>query len=132
VELRKELDVERQGQHRPRALAEHGVSDAIGVDVEAIAVGQHLANQRVDPAEQRLMFQLFIAEPDQRLERNLVPEPVIVAQFQDLGIDEALNEPEDVGIGTALDLADESPFSWWRDGAVASSCFSSFALWPDM
>ena len=106
----KSSDIERQGQHRPCALPEHGVADAIGVDVEAIAVGQNLADHRVDAAEQRLMLQLLIAEPDQRLERNLVAEPVIVAQFQDLGVDEAFNQSKDVGIGTALDLNSPTAF----------------------
>ena len=107
MELREQLDVQRQRQHRPRALAEHGVGDAVGVDVEAIAVGQHLADHRVDAAEQRLVFQLLVAEPDQRLERNLVAEPVILAQFQDLGVDEAFDQSKHIGVGAALNLADE-------------------------
>jgi hypothetical protein len=82
----------------------------VGIDVEAIAVGQHLTDHRIDPAEQRLMLQLFIAEPDQRLERNLIAEPVIVAQFQNFGVDEALDQSKNVGIGTALDLAHEPLF----------------------
>ena len=56
------------------------------------------------------MLQLLVAEPNQRLERNLVAEPVIVAQFQDLGVDEALDQPEDIGVGAALDLAHEPLF----------------------
>ena len=56
------------------------------------------------------MLQLLVAEPNQRLERNLVAEPVIVAQFQDLGIDEALDQPKDIGVGAALDLAHEPLF----------------------
>src|SRR5262249_53582620 len=110
MELCEQLDIKRQGQNRPCALAEHGARDAIGVDVEAIAVGQNLTNHCVDPAEQRLMLQLFIAETNQSLECNLVAEPMIVAQFQDFGVDEALNEPKDVGIGTALDLTHEPLF----------------------
>ena len=110
VELSEQLDVQRQCQHRPGALAEHGAGDGVGVDVEAIAVGQHIADHRVDAAEQRLVLQLLVAEPNQRLERNLVAEPVIVAQFEDLGIDEALDQPEDIGVGAALDLAHEPLF----------------------
>ena len=56
------------------------------------------------------MLQLLVAEPNQCLERNLVAEPVIVAQFQDLGIDEALDQPEDIGVGAALDLAHKPLF----------------------
>ena len=48
------------------------------------------------------MFQLLVAEPYQRLERNLVAEPVILAQFQNLGIDEALDQTKDIGVGAAL------------------------------
>ena len=110
VELGEQLDIQRQRQHRPGALAEHGMGDGVGVDVEAIAGGQNVADHRVDAAEQRLVLQLLVAEPDQRLERNLVAEPVILAQFQDLGIDEALDQPEDIGVGAALDLARRTAF----------------------
>jgi hypothetical protein len=47
------------------------------------------------------MFQFLIAEPDQCLERNLITEPVIIAQFEDFRIDKAFDQPEYVGIGTA-------------------------------
>ena len=116
VRLREQLDIQRQRQHRPGALAEHGVGDGIGVDVEPIAGGQHLADHRVDAAEQRLVLQLLVAEPHQRLERVLVAEPVLVAQFQHLGIDEPLHQPEDVGVGAALDLAHEPLFSRRQGG----------------
>src|SRR5258707_2495366 len=59
------------------------MGNAVGIDIEAIAGGQHLAEHRVDAAEQRLMLQLLVAEPDQRLERDLVAETVIEGQFQD-------------------------------------------------
>src|SRR5262245_59269153 len=36
---------------------------------------------------------------------------MIVTQFQDLGIDETLNQTENIGIGAALDLAHEPLFS---------------------
>ena len=110
VELGEQLDIQRQRQHRPRTLAEHGMSDGVGVDVKTIAFGQHLADHRVDAAEQGLVLQLLVAEPDQRLERNLVAEPMIVAQFQDLGVDESLDQPKDIGVGAALDLAREPLF----------------------
>ena len=80
------------------------------IDVETIAGGQNIADHRVDKAEQRLVLQLLVAEPYQRLERNLVAEPVILAQFQDLCIDEALDQTKDIGVGAALDLADKPLF----------------------
>ena len=57
------------------------------------------------------MLQFLIAEPNQRFERDLVAEPVIMAQFQHLGIDEALDQPKDIGVRSPLDLADESLFA---------------------
>ena len=110
MQLCEQLDIEGEGQHRPCAFTEHGMGDIVGIGVEAIAVGQHLTNHCVDPAEQRLMLQLLIAEPDQCLERNLIAEPVIVAQFQNFGVDEALDQAKDVGIGTALDLTLRTAF----------------------
>jgi hypothetical protein len=35
---------------------------------------------------------------------------VIVGQFQDFDIDEALDQPKDIGVGAALDLAHKPPF----------------------
>ena len=57
------------------------------------------------------MLQLFIAEPDQRLKRDLVAKPMITAQFKNLRVDETLDQPKNVGVGAALDLAHEPPFS---------------------
>jgi hypothetical protein len=79
VQLSEQLDVQRQSQHRPCTLAEHRPSDGVRVDVEAIAVRQHLADHRVDAAEQSLVLQLLVTEANQRFERNLVAEPVLVA-----------------------------------------------------
>ena len=108
VELGEQLDVEREREHRPGALAEHHARDGVGVHVEAVAGGQRLADQRVDAAEQLLVLQLLVAEPHQRLQGHLVAEPVVVADLQHLGGDEALDQPEDVGVGPPLDLADEA------------------------
>jgi len=52
------------------------------------------------------VLQLFVAEPDQRLECHLIAEPVVAAQLQHLGADEALDQPEHVGVGAPLDLAE--------------------------
>ena len=101
VQLREQLDIERERQHRPRALAEYRVGDGVRIDVKAIPKGQYIADHRVDAAEQRLVLQLLITEPNQRLERDLVAEPMIMAQLQDFSIDEALDQPKDIGVGCA-------------------------------
>jgi AraC-like DNA-binding protein len=51
VKLGKQLNVQRQCKHRPGALAEYSAGDAIGVDVEAIALGKHIADHGVDAAD---------------------------------------------------------------------------------
>ena len=83
------------------------MGDGVRIDVKAIPKGQYIADHRVDAAEQRLVLQLLITEPNQRLERDLVAEPMIVAQLEDLSIDEALDQPKDIGVGAPLDLAHE-------------------------
>ena len=55
------------------------------------------------------MLQLLVAEPDQRFERDLVAEPMIAAQLQHLGADKAFDQPEHVGVGAALHLAEIPP-----------------------
>ena len=105
MQLGEQLDMKRQRQHRPRALAQHRSGDGVGIGVEAIAGGQDLADHRLDPAEQRLVLQLLVAEADQRLERDLVADPVVAAHLQHLRVDEALGQAEHIGVGTALDLA---------------------------
>src|SRR6185312_839582 len=116
VQLGEQLDVQRQRQHRPCALAKHDVGDGVGIDVEAIAIGQYLADHRVDAAKQRLMLQLLVAKSYQCFECNLTAEPVIAAQLQDLGIDEALDQAKDIGVGAALDLAHETFFICRKSG----------------
>ena len=86
-------------------LAEHRAGDVVGIDVEAIAIRQDLADHRLDAAEQLLVLQLLVAEAHQRLERDLVAQPVFVAELQHLGVDEALDQAKHVGVGAALDLA---------------------------
>jgi hypothetical protein len=65
-------------------------------------------------AEQRLVLQFLVAEPHQRLERDLVAEPVIVAQLEHFGVDEALDQAKDIGVGAAPDhiLLDVPPHAF--------------------
>src|SRR5215469_10212633 len=55
-----------------------------------------------------LMLQLLVAKADQAFQANLVSHPVIAAKFKHLCVDEALDQTEDVGISTALDLTQVS------------------------
>jgi hypothetical protein len=57
-----------------------------------------------------LVLQLLGAESNQRLKSNLVAEPMIFAQFQNLDVDESLDQPKDISVGAALDLAYEPLF----------------------
>ena len=55
------------------------------------------------------MLQFFVGEAHQGFERRLVAQPMVAADLEDLCADVALDEPKDVGIRTALDLAHQ-PF----------------------
>src|SRR5215471_5490493 len=108
--LREQLDVQGQCQHGPAALAQHHRGDLVRVPSEAVTGRHHLGGQRFDAAEQRLVLQLLVTEPNQRLERDLISQPMIAAELQDLGADETLDQPEHVGVGPALHLAEIDPF----------------------
>ena len=47
---------------------------------------------RLEAAEQLLVLELLVGEAHQRLERDLVAEPVVAADLEDLGADEALDQ----------------------------------------
>ena len=64
------------------------------------------------------MLELLVAEPHQCLQGHLVAEPVIVTDFQHLGGDEALDQPEHVGVGPPLNLADEALFVPGKGGKL--------------
>ena len=68
-----------------------------------------VGGQALDAAEELLVLELLVGEAHQRLERDLVAEPVLAAHFEHLGADEALDQAEHVGVGAALDLAEEAP-----------------------
>jgi len=83
--------------------------------------GQNVANHRIDTAEQILVLQLLLTEPNQCFERNLVAELVILAQLQELGIDGALDQ--DVRIGaTWIWLTNHlSPGEWVVNASASES-----------
>src|SRR5206468_2559057 len=66
------------------------------------------ADHRLDPPKQLLVLQLFVGEANQRLERALIAQPVVVAYLEDLGAYEALDQAEDVGVRTSLDLRQQA------------------------
>ena len=54
------------------------------------------------------MLDLFIPEAHQRLQRGLVAEPMFAAHIEHFGRDEALDQAEYVGVGPALNLAEQA------------------------
>ena len=54
------------------------------------------------------MLDLFSRKTNECFERELVIEHVGAAQVEHLGADEALHKPEDIRIGSALDLAEQA------------------------
>src|SRR5690606_38192715 len=104
----EKLDAACERQNRPRAHAEHERCDVVRLRDERVAGGHALGNQQFDAAKQFLMLQFLVGETDQRLERRLVAEPVIATHFEHLRADEPFDEPEHVGVGAPLHLAEET------------------------
>src|SRR5262249_36304235 len=66
------------------------------------------ADHRLHAAEELLMFDLVAREAHERFERMLIAERMLAALIEHLGADEALDQPEDVGVRAALDLAEQT------------------------
>ncbi|MNC84480.1 hypothetical protein D3C83_00360 [compost metagenome] len=109
VREHEELDVADEREHRPGRLAEHGARDVVGLGQERVALGHALGGEALHAAEHLLVLELLVGEAHQRLEGDLVAEPVVAAHLQDLGRDEALDQAEHVGVGAALDLGEQAP-----------------------
>ena len=89
-------------------LAQHGARDVVRVGDLDVARRHATLEHVLDAAEQLLVLELLVAEADERLERDLVAEPVLAGELEHLGADVALDEPEDVGVGAALHLAQQA------------------------
>ena len=75
-------------------LPEHEPGDVVRLCHHCVT-GPHAARrQRLDAPEQLLVLELFVAEANERLERDLIAEPVITAHLEQLRVDEPLDEPE--------------------------------------
>jgi hypothetical protein len=116
VGLRVQLDEVGEGQHGPGGLAEHRGGHLVGIGHEAVAVGHDLPGQRLDAPKELLVLELFIAEPNERLEGHLVPEDVAAPELEDLRVHPALDEPEHLGVGAPLHLAEERPLLLAQEG----------------
>ena len=77
-----------------------------------------LAGHALEAAEHLLVLEFLVGEAHQRFERDLVAEPVLAADLQHLGADEALDQAEDVGVGAALDLAREALLGRRQEGQL--------------
>ena len=108
VRLREQLDVERQPEHGPGRFAEHRAGDVVRLRLEAVARGHVGCGHLLEAAEQLLVLELFVGQTHQRFEGDLVAEPVALADLERLRADVALHQPEDVGVGAALDLRHEA------------------------
>jgi hypothetical protein len=102
---------ERQRQHRPGALAEHGVGDGVGVDVEAIAGGSTsptIASMRRNSA---WCFNSSSLNRTSASSAIWSPNQCSWLSSSTLALMNRFDQPEDVRVGPALDLADEPPFT---------------------
>ena len=77
-----------------------------------------MGDERLDAPEEFLVLELFVAETHQRLECHLVTEIVFARLVEDLRADEPLDQPEQVGIGTPLDLAQRAPLGFRQESEL--------------
>ena len=115
VRLREQLDHAGEREHRPRRLAKDDRGHLVRLWQELISRRHARRDHRLDAPEQLLVLELLVGEPDERLQRNLVAEPVVAAHLQDLGADEAFDETEHVGVGPPLNLRQNSPLRGGQD-----------------
>ena len=73
---------QRQREHRPGRLAQHRAGDVVGLRQERVARGHADGGHALEAAEQLLVLQLLVGEAHQRLERDLVAEPVVAAELE--------------------------------------------------
>jgi hypothetical protein len=104
--------VTSQREHGPRALAERGCGDVVGDYIEALAHEHVSARQHFQPAQQLLVLKFFVGEAHDCFERRLIAQPVIATDVQHLCTEESLDEDKHVGVGAALDLAQEAMLGW--------------------
>ena len=108
MRLREQLDVAGQRQHRPGRGGQHGLRHVVRLRQEAVARRHAGRDHRLEPAEHLLVLELLVGQAHQRLERDLVAEPVTAADLEHLGADEALDQREHVGVGAALHLREQA------------------------
>src|SRR5262249_2263997 len=104
VALNEELDVAGERDHGPGRLREHCAGYIVRVGHAAIAFRHVARDERLDAPEQLLGLDLLVAEAHHRLERHLIPEPVLARLVEYLRADESLDESEQVRIGSSLHL----------------------------
>ena len=80
MNLREDLDVAGQREHRPSRLAEHELCDGIRLGHHGVA-GRHRARrERFDAPKQFLVLELLVAEAHERLERDLIAEAIVAVR----------------------------------------------------
>src|SRR4051812_32708924 len=105
VDLREDLDVARERKYGPRRLAENEVRHVVRIRRELVPRRHARRGQRLDAPEQFLVLQLLVAETDERLQGELIREPMVLADLEHLRGNEALDEAENVCVRSALHLA---------------------------
>ena len=109
VRLREELDVAGQREHGPGRLAEHALGDVVRLRHEPVARGH--AGAPSSSSMRRNSSWCFSSSSVKRTSASSAiwsPSQWSAADLEDLGADEALDQAEHVGVGAALDLAQQA------------------------
>jgi hypothetical protein len=108
VSLHEQLDVTREREHAPRALAEHVARDVVRVRHPGVT-GRHARRDHgFHATEELLVLQLFAREAHESLKRSLIAQDVVARLVEHLCADEALHESEQVGVRPSLHLTEEA------------------------
>ena len=108
VRLDEELDVAREREHRPGALAKHDARHLVRIRDHRVTVRHVCSHHLLQAPKQFLVLEFFSREADEPLERVLVAQDVTSRLVQHLCADEALDESENIGVGAALDLTEQA------------------------
>src|ERR1019366_2944074 len=95
-------------QHGPGGFSEHNEGDVVGLRQKHVSRGHAFGDHMLNATKQLLVFDLLVGESHQRLEYRLIAEQLLAGELQNLRGDIELDQTENIGVSSSLDLAQES------------------------
>lgn len=108
MRLDEQFDMAGQRQYRPGACGQYGARNFVRIGHLAIAGRQVWGDHALHATKELLVLYFLRGKSHQCLEGGLVAEGAGTALLKNFGADEPLNQAENIGIGGALDLAQQA------------------------